>query len=188
MAYEKNPDELGALWAKESSKGPYLTGEINGVKVVCFRNDRKTGKQPDWRVKNPGMKGFLRAEAANRLYCVTLRDGDKLVGYNIGFGYPAYSQANYPRSGLARYRVNTGTGGTPVNTRAGKVRKLPPPAMAFNTPAPNAATASSSQVMRSPTDRCGWSPAQNAGPAAGLWPARHGSALGCRWTPCDWRC
>ena len=33
---------------------------------------------PDW-------DGFKRAEAAGRLYCVTLRDGDKLVGYNIGF-------------------------------------------------------------------------------------------------------
>ncbi|MDB6124954.1 MAG: hypothetical protein JWQ71_3947 [Pedosphaera sp.] len=40
------------------------------------------------------------------------------TGYNVGFGYPAYSQANYPRSGLARYRVNTGTVGTPANTDA----------------------------------------------------------------------
>lgn len=38
------------------------------------------------------------------------------VGYNAGFGYPAYSQSNYPRSGLARYRINTGVTGTPVNT------------------------------------------------------------------------
>lgn len=33
---------------------------------------------PDW-------DGFKRAAAVDRLYCVTLRDGDKLVGYNIGF-------------------------------------------------------------------------------------------------------
>jgi uncharacterized lipoprotein YddW (UPF0748 family) len=38
------------------------------------------------------------------------------AGYTAGFGYPAYSQANYPRSGLARYRVNTGVTGTPSNT------------------------------------------------------------------------
>ncbi len=38
------------------------------------------------------------------------------TGYNVGFGYPATSQANYPRSGLARYRINTGAVGTPVNT------------------------------------------------------------------------
>ena len=49
MAYEKNPDELGALWAKEGSKGPYLTGEINGVKVVCFPN-KGGDKAPAWRV------------------------------------------------------------------------------------------------------------------------------------------
>ncbi len=38
------------------------------------------------------------------------------AGYTAGFGYPAYSQANYPRSGLARYRINTGYVGTPSNT------------------------------------------------------------------------
>ena len=37
-------------------------------------------------------------------------------GYLAGFGYPAYSQANYARSGLARYRLNTGATGTPSNT------------------------------------------------------------------------
>lgn len=38
------------------------------------------------------------------------------AGYNAGFGYPTRSQAEYPRSGLARYRINTGTSGTPSNT------------------------------------------------------------------------
>lgn len=47
---KKNPDELGALWMKTGSKGDFMTGTINGVNVVCFRNDRKTGNQPDWRV------------------------------------------------------------------------------------------------------------------------------------------
>lgn len=37
-------------------------------------------------------------------------------GYNAGFGYPAYSQTNYARSGLARYRINNATNGTPSNT------------------------------------------------------------------------
>jgi hypothetical protein len=50
MAYEKNPDELGALWEKNGSKGPYLTGEINGVKVVAFPVERKSDKSPAWRV------------------------------------------------------------------------------------------------------------------------------------------
>ena len=38
------------------------------------------------------------------------------AGYDAGFGYPAYSQADYPRSGLARFRINTGYVGTPSNT------------------------------------------------------------------------
>jgi uncharacterized lipoprotein YddW (UPF0748 family) len=39
-------------------------------------------------------------------------------GYTAGFGYPAYSQSNYARSGLARYRINTGVSGTPSNTNS----------------------------------------------------------------------
>lgn len=47
----QNPDELGALWEKTGAKGPYMTGTINGVAVVVFRNDRKSSdRQPDWRV------------------------------------------------------------------------------------------------------------------------------------------
>ena len=38
------------------------------------------------------------------------------AGYTAGFGYPAYSQTNYARSGLARYRINNATNGTPSNT------------------------------------------------------------------------
>jgi hypothetical protein len=56
-----NPDELGALWIKTGQKGDYMTGTINGVGVVLFRNDRKEpgSKQPDWRV----MKAKPRDEA-----------------------------------------------------------------------------------------------------------------------------
>ena len=50
MAYEKNPDELGALWLKKSAKGDYMTGEIGGVKVVCFPVKKTSEKSPDWRV------------------------------------------------------------------------------------------------------------------------------------------
>jgi hypothetical protein len=48
----QNPDELGALWVKSSSRGEYMTGTINGVAVVVFRNERKgdDSKAPDWRV------------------------------------------------------------------------------------------------------------------------------------------
>lgn len=52
MAYEKDPDEIGALWVKDGRKGEYMTGTINGVKVVCFKNDRwkAGGNLPMWRV------------------------------------------------------------------------------------------------------------------------------------------
>ncbi len=48
---ERDPNELGALWIKSSSRGEFMTGTINGVAVVVFKNDRKTSSnQPDWRV------------------------------------------------------------------------------------------------------------------------------------------
>ena len=51
----KNPDELGALWIKESPRGEFMTGTISGQPVVIFKNDKKTpgSKQPDWRVMKP---------------------------------------------------------------------------------------------------------------------------------------
>jgi hypothetical protein len=52
MSGANDPNELGALWSKQSAKGEYLTGKINGIAVVCFRNDKATveNKQPFWRV------------------------------------------------------------------------------------------------------------------------------------------
>ena len=50
MAFEKNPDELGALWLKTGAKGEYMTGEIGGVKVVCFPAKQTNDKSPAWRV------------------------------------------------------------------------------------------------------------------------------------------
>jgi uncharacterized protein (DUF736 family) len=49
---QKNPDELGALWVKTGNKGDYMTGTINGVKVVVFPNTYKEegDNKPDWRV------------------------------------------------------------------------------------------------------------------------------------------
>jgi hypothetical protein len=49
---ERDPLELGALWEKEGGKGKYMTGTINGVAVVVFRNTRaeNNAKAPQWRV------------------------------------------------------------------------------------------------------------------------------------------
>lgn len=48
--FKKDPDEIGALWAKSGAKGDYLTGEIGGVKVVCFAVKATSDKSPTWRV------------------------------------------------------------------------------------------------------------------------------------------
>jgi uncharacterized protein (DUF736 family) len=47
--------ELGALWKRESSNGPYYTGTFdagNGpIKIVCFANKhKKEEKHPDIRI------------------------------------------------------------------------------------------------------------------------------------------
>ncbi len=57
---EKNPDELGALWEKTSARGTFFTGTILGQPVVVFRNERKVGNQPDFRV----LKARPKAERA----------------------------------------------------------------------------------------------------------------------------
>lgn len=47
----KDPNEIGACWIKTSARGEFMTGNIEGIgPVVMFRNDRKTGNQPDWRI------------------------------------------------------------------------------------------------------------------------------------------
>lgn len=52
MAFTRDENELGALWVKTGAKGEYMTGQINGVAVVVFRNGQKRpgSKSPDWRV------------------------------------------------------------------------------------------------------------------------------------------
>jgi uncharacterized protein (DUF736 family) len=51
---EKEQD-IGALWQKQSAKGPYLSGSITlaGAKyeIVCFLNNfKKEAKHPDYRI------------------------------------------------------------------------------------------------------------------------------------------
>lgn len=54
MAFEKDPNEIGALWSKSGAKGEYLTGTIDmgdgPVKVVCFSVKKTSDKSPTWRV------------------------------------------------------------------------------------------------------------------------------------------
>ena len=50
-----NPNQLGALWTKESEKGQFMSGylEIDGqkIEIICFKNKYKTeNKNPDWEI------------------------------------------------------------------------------------------------------------------------------------------
>jgi uncharacterized protein (DUF736 family) len=51
---EWNDREIGALWvnAKQGSNEKYLTGQINGEKVIMFKNKYKDDnpKAPDFRI------------------------------------------------------------------------------------------------------------------------------------------
>lgn len=51
MAFEKDPNEIGALWSKRGGKGEYLSGTIDGIgAVVCFAVKSESPKAPAWRV------------------------------------------------------------------------------------------------------------------------------------------
>ena len=56
-----NPDEIGALWIsnKPDKNGhKYMTGNVNGQKVVVFRNKKDEGsKAPDFRILKSIPKG-----------------------------------------------------------------------------------------------------------------------------------
>ncbi len=58
----KDPNQLGALWNKESDKGKFMSGyiEVSGEKIniVCFKNSYKTeDKHPDWEILKSKPKG-----------------------------------------------------------------------------------------------------------------------------------
>lgn len=48
MALQK----VGALWEKQGAKGPYFSGEVNGQKILVFKNDHKKPgeKFPDYEI------------------------------------------------------------------------------------------------------------------------------------------
>lgn len=51
MPFERDPNELGVLWEKDSARGKYFTGQIGDQKIVVFRNgNKRNDKQPDWRI------------------------------------------------------------------------------------------------------------------------------------------
>lgn len=52
MPFERDENEIGALWIKTSRNGnEFMSGTINGQDVVVFRNtNKRSEKAPDWRV------------------------------------------------------------------------------------------------------------------------------------------
>lgn len=50
MAYERDPNEIGALWLRTGGRGDYLTGKIGDVDVICFPVSSQNPKAPTWRV------------------------------------------------------------------------------------------------------------------------------------------
>lgn len=63
MAYEKDPNEIGALWMKSGRKGDYMTGLINGESVVLFPVKSTSAKAPQWRVLKSKPKDELAERA-----------------------------------------------------------------------------------------------------------------------------
>ena len=50
MAFERDENEIGALWVKTGPKGDYMTGVINGQGVVVFKVSSGSDRAPNWRV------------------------------------------------------------------------------------------------------------------------------------------
>ena len=55
MTYQKDPNEIGALWQKQSASGnEFMSGsiEIDGkqIRIVCFANNKRKENQPDWKI------------------------------------------------------------------------------------------------------------------------------------------
>ena len=50
MAFQRDENEIGALWVKQGAKGEYMTGECNGQPIVCFPITAKHERSPAWRI------------------------------------------------------------------------------------------------------------------------------------------
>ena len=67
----KDPNQLGALWNKESSKGQYMSGHITineeTINIVCFKNGyKKEDKHPDWIILKSKPKDNQMSSKAKR--------------------------------------------------------------------------------------------------------------------------
>lgn len=49
---QKREEEIGALWIKQGRHGgdEFLSGTVNGQRIVVFRAQKRHPKAPDWRI------------------------------------------------------------------------------------------------------------------------------------------
>jgi len=66
MPFEKDPNEIGALWEKSSARGPYMTGKIEGIGAVVLFKCKPSEKGPTWRVMKPMAKDAPALEGRYR--------------------------------------------------------------------------------------------------------------------------
>jgi hypothetical protein len=90
VSEQKQDERVGALWSKESARGPFFTGNLelkpeqiaklqaNGGKlqIVVFGNDRKTGNQPDWRILESKPKDAMTAPVSGHNLNAPVNDSD----------------------------------------------------------------------------------------------------------------
>lgn len=62
MPFKKDENEIGALWVRAGANGEFLSGQVNGQDVICFKTKSNNPKAPAWRV----MKSTPRDAADQR--------------------------------------------------------------------------------------------------------------------------
>ncbi len=62
--FKKQDGEIGVLWNRESARGPFFAGIVNGENVVVFQNkNKKSPKAPDWTILKSKPKDAPQEEA-----------------------------------------------------------------------------------------------------------------------------
>lgn len=80
-SFIKDESEIGALWVKTSAKGEYLSGVINGVNVVCFRQNKKSERHPDWKVLKSKPRDGSQPPSATPSSRLDERTDDSDIGF-----------------------------------------------------------------------------------------------------------
>jgi hypothetical protein len=91
VSEQKQDEKVGALWSKSSARGEFFTGNIEikdadilrqlvaaggKLQVVVFRNDKKTGNQPDWHILKSRPKDASVPDAGHNLNAPPVDAGD----------------------------------------------------------------------------------------------------------------